>query len=221
MPDDKIPSDVGERLSLVRREFRMTQGELSEKLGINQNTLSQYEKGQRKVPDDIKQALADLFHVNIDWLVTGRGSMESLPEAASAEPEDEIVYLDILDVKASAGYGIENYEPGVKGRMPFAASALKPHNAKKTKIFEVSGDSMEPTLMNGDLVMFVENDTSGNGIFLLNRNGELFVKRLRQFPGLNRITVISDNSKFPTEEVDLMKENVHIIGKVISQIRWF
>lgn len=221
MPDDKIASGVPERLSAIRKEFRMTQGELAEKLGISQNALSQYENGQRKLPDETKQALADLLHINIDWLVTGRGSMETSPESAQAETGEEIVYLDILDVKASAGYGIENYEPGVKGRMPFVASALKPHDHKSVKIFEVSGDSMEPTLMNGDLVMFAQGDTSGNGIFLLNRNGELFVKRLRQYPGVHRITVISDNPRYPTEEVDMTKENVCIIGKVISQIRWF
>lgn len=52
-----------------RKRLGLTQREMSEKLGVKQNTLSQYEKGKREPGINMLRKLADLFGCTIDDLL--------------------------------------------------------------------------------------------------------------------------------------------------------
>ena len=55
----------------LRERLGFSQKEVSEKVGISQNALCQYEKGVRKPPIKILIKLADFFGCTIDELVRG------------------------------------------------------------------------------------------------------------------------------------------------------
>lgn len=59
----------GERISFLREAKGMTQEELAVKLGISRSSLSHYEKNRRKPDYVIISAMADIFHVSIDYLL--------------------------------------------------------------------------------------------------------------------------------------------------------
>lgn len=66
----------------------------------------------------------------------------------------------------------------------------------------VSGDSMEPTLSNGDIVLI---DHSRNyihdfGIYAISVDDAILIKRLQPFG--SKVQIISDNSKYPPIIVD-------------------
>lgn len=46
----------------------MTQQELAEKMGVQQNTVSQWESGLRNIPSKLLPILADTLHCTIDEL---------------------------------------------------------------------------------------------------------------------------------------------------------
>lgn len=52
----------------IRKAVGLTQQELSEKLGVQQNTVSQWESGLRNVPSKLLPVLADTLHCTIDEL---------------------------------------------------------------------------------------------------------------------------------------------------------
>ena len=57
---------VGLKIKEYRKYNRLTQKDLAEKLGITKQTVSRYEKGERKANQDILFALCDIFGVTID-----------------------------------------------------------------------------------------------------------------------------------------------------------
>lgn len=210
-------TDIGSRLRIVRKEFGFQQGDFAEKLGVLQNALSQYENGNRKVPDEIMHKLVDVFEVNINWLLTGKGEM-FIGDVSTATPDDDMLYIDMLDAEACAGDGIENFEAEVIGKLPIGREFIFPHSAERVKAVRVRGDSMTPTLSSGDVVLFVQGLNDGNGIYILLRRSELFVKRIHFKMSGGAIDIISDNPKYSNEELKTVEDSPGIIGKVIYQI---
>ncbi|MDY5350091.1 MAG: helix-turn-helix domain-containing protein [Candidatus Ventricola sp.] len=59
---------IGERLSVLRKEKKLTLRELSEKVGITAAALSSYEKGQKEPSLSFAIKLADFYGVSLDDL---------------------------------------------------------------------------------------------------------------------------------------------------------
>ena len=57
-----------ERLKTLRLEAKMTQKDISNKLGISQPTYQRYEKSEREPNQEMIQKIALLFNVTIDYL---------------------------------------------------------------------------------------------------------------------------------------------------------
>ena len=54
----------------LRKERGMTQQELADKIGLTTKvTISQYETGKRKPSFEMIEALADVFHVDMNYLL--------------------------------------------------------------------------------------------------------------------------------------------------------
>jgi phage repressor protein C with HTH and peptisase S24 domain len=85
-------------------------------------------------------------------------------------------------------------------------------------LIRVDGDSMEPTLMDGDLVLVDRGrnfvDPAG-GIYAITIDDESAVKRLQPIFPSSRMRIISDNPVYPPIEAD--PDQIRISGKVI----WF
>lgn len=85
---------LGERLKLVRSNKKLTQEELSNKLGIHRSTYAGYESGHREPDINTLQKLADFFEVSIDYL-SGRTDDPRIPLDVTHEGIDHIRSWDI------------------------------------------------------------------------------------------------------------------------------
>ena len=88
------------------------------------------------------------------------------------------------------------------------------------KIFKASGDSMQETITDNDLLLIdlSKTDFRNGGIFLLTINNDWYIKRLRmRLTG--ELDIISDNSKYPIETLkpDTTVE-IKVIGRVIKNL---
>ena len=63
------------RLRELRSKLGYSQYKLANMLGLPQTTYSNYESGKANIPDDIKLKLLELFAVNSNWLISGKGEM--------------------------------------------------------------------------------------------------------------------------------------------------
>lgn len=86
-------------------------------------------------------------------------------------------------------------------------------------LIRVAGDSMEPTLRSGDVILVNRRTTSPDreGVYILRMNGMLVVKRIQALPG-GRVRVISDNTAFSSFDVtrsELEGDDIAVIGRVV------
>jgi phage repressor protein C with HTH and peptisase S24 domain len=78
----------------------------------------------------------------------------------------------------------------------------------------VRGDSMDPTLHDGDLVVCDGGGWDGDGIYVIKSEEKAFVKRVLFTP--DGYQVISDNKMYPT--YGARNENLAIVGKVRAAV---
>lgn len=71
-----------ENIRRLRKKAQYTQEEVSQKLNIQRQTYCNYENASRTPPIEIILALAELYHVSVDSLITGRDC--SKPESGAA-----------------------------------------------------------------------------------------------------------------------------------------
>lgn len=57
------------RLKQLREKHKLSQSELGEALGMNQNTISRYETGVREPGNRDLVLIADYFQVSVDYLL--------------------------------------------------------------------------------------------------------------------------------------------------------
>ncbi len=155
-----------------------------------------------------------------DVLGVSRQNMHKKITSAKGDiPEEEIekfekafgvtLYSDYIEIEhihlnPSCGRGTIVFdEPEVtpiKLGIELIMSVLRVSNPKCLKAYTASGDSMEPIIENGDVLLVDTSRTDFNngGIFLIRINNDWFVKRLRKRLS-GELDVISDNNKYPTE----------------------
>jgi len=73
---------LGARIAALRRQAGFSQAELAQRLGISASAVGMYEQGRREPAADLLVALADIFGVSVDYLLTGRpGTEQELQKA--------------------------------------------------------------------------------------------------------------------------------------------
>ena len=125
-----------------------------------------------------------------------------------------------LSIQASAGPGRLVDGEFAVGAYSFDKAWLKGiSRARPTdlSIIKVSGDSMAPTLTDGDDVLVDQSDAATHirdGIYVFRSNDVLLVKRVALDPTAGTLTISSDNAAYPTWR-DCKVDNVSIAGRVI------
>lgn len=232
--------DVKERFKEIRISNELSQKEFAEKLGTSQGVISDIEHGRKGISRNVLLALGTEFNINATWVLTGEGDMflprqisafktaeqtiNSVNEALikNAESIDETItqpqelnqndfVVPILDQSLSAGKGQLLPDDDTPIGYIAVPKELKRYGNKLAAIY-VNGDSMEPTLQRGDLVVCDSCGWDGDGIYALRMDGCGYVKRLARKPG--KLVVISDNPKYETWEEPTESEAVSIIGRV-------
>ena len=105
----------------------------------------------------------------------------------------------MFDVQASAGLGNEVVAEDVEDYFAFNKSFLSRQlnvSSEQLVFVTISGDSMLPTLQDGDrvLVDMSQQTVSSEGLYLLQSEDGLMAKRLIDQQG--ELCVISDNAEF-------------------------
>jgi phage repressor protein C with HTH and peptisase S24 domain len=169
---------------------------------------------------DTRAALADFLGVD-------EGELEhsfALPREARTQgrptSNDNLVTIPEVEVRASAGAGALNEEtPEVVANWRFPRALIEQElrtSAKQLRLLSVRGDSMLPTLSDGDriLVDISHNVPSPPGIYVLWDGSGLVAKRVDVVPGEQaRIRLHSDNTRYSAYDCDA--EEINIVGRVV------
>lgn len=174
--------------------------DLARWLGFATSVISGYRR-RETVPLEQCIKIAERTGVSLDWLILGKGEMKGGSGAAEFDDADA-VWVPLYDVEVSAGSGIEVYGERIIQRVPFAKSWLQGEglHAGNLACLPVHGDSMEPTLQHGDIVLVNHEKTRGDGVFVIRMGNALRVKRL-QWLANGDLRISSDNSIYQTEQI--------------------
>ena len=94
---------IADRIKFLRDQQKMTQTELSKKLGITRSSVNAWEIGISVPSTQYIVELAEIFHVSTDYLL-GVNSTAVIPVAGLAEEDLQIIYqlIDYLRKKNRA-----------------------------------------------------------------------------------------------------------------------
>jgi transcriptional regulator with XRE-family HTH domain len=67
---------LGARIAALRREAGLNQAQLAAQLKISPSAVGMYEQGRREPSADMLVAMAQAFHVSVDYLLTGQTQEE-------------------------------------------------------------------------------------------------------------------------------------------------
>ena len=209
-------SPTRQRLLDLAAERKVSLAQLSSLIGRNATYLQQFvRKGSpRKLEETDRAVLAEFLGVDQREL----GAPEDNSPAFSSTQEKSAqgwVSVPRLALGASAGPGSVPAAELSIGALGFNARWLREQglDAKNLSAIAVDGDSMEPTLRDGDEILVDRTPRPvRDGIHVVRLDDTLLVKRLEQGRGGN-VTLISDNRAYRPIEVGLAE--MEIVGRVV------
>ena len=213
-----------DRLEELMAEYGLTtQQQLADFAGVSKGLVGQWFNGSTGLGAKPLSAFDKKTSFSINWLADGTGDKYKthiLPAITESESEDRIRFPR-LNSEATCGAAgtINDHYIEVVDYVTVAAAWAREKlggNLNKIQVITAHGDSMEPTIENGD-VMFVDTAVEafeGDGLYLLWYIDGLKAKRLQSTVG-GGLMIISDNSSYQTETVRGEDLNaVRIIGRI-------
>lgn len=200
-------------LSQEVQNSRVMDKHVAEALGINQPTFASM-KSRGSVPYRHLLDFCARKKISINWLLYNQAP-ESLVD--STNRFNYVRYFG--DVSASAGGGGLSEDESFEEMMiegAFVACLGGERQLKHVDAINVTGDSMEPTLSDGDIVFLdrTKTDYAKSGIFVIGTENGLFIKRIQSRMD-GRVDVISDNESYSM--LTLVPEEIEVLGRVVGK----
>ncbi len=207
--------DVLDRI--IQLKSLKNDAELARFFHVKPNTLSNW-RSRNTLPHDLIFDICEHERWSLDYVLTGKEVMKpgKVGHILEKKTDADFTYVPQVNGKISAGEGVvpDNI---IEMRVAFRKEWIaRKGNAKDMVLIKVSGDSMDPTLLNGDLVLIDRGrkyfEPQG-GIYAIALDDTIMIKRV-QLVG-DRVKIISDNKMY--EPFEVAADQVKINGKVI----WF
>lgn len=191
---------VGTAIRQERKKTGKSIDSLAPELGVARNTLAMYERGERLPGVEFLARLAQRTGGDFGELVRLRlkaAGIEGI-EVVSVPPvgEDEeaapdaFVSVPVYDVRAAAETGALVESEEVETEIAFRGDWLRRTIAvppERLGIIRARGDSMEPTIRQGDLLLL---ELEPRGLL----EGEIYVVQRKDVLLLKRVQILSDGS---------------------------
>lgn len=197
-------------LKALRTSKGITQNELATQLKISRSTIGMYENGAREPDFETLELIADYFNVDIDYLLGRTSKTTYIPVPALHKG----VVINVLG-RVAAGIPIEAVEEIVD------TEEISEEMAKTGEFFglRIDGDSMEPRMQKGDVVIVRKQDDaeSGDVVIAMINGDDATCKRLRKYR--DGIELISNNPSYEPmffSNQEIQDKPVRIIGKVVE-----
>ncbi|MEG1036586.1 MAG: LexA family transcriptional regulator [Anaerovoracaceae bacterium] len=199
----------------LRQEARLTQDELAEKLRLSRSAIGMYESGRREPDLETTELIADFFNVDIDYLLGRTLKTTKLLGNNSLKKDCRFLSIPVLG-RVIAGVPVEAMEDII------GYEDISVEEAKGGTFFalQVKGDSMEPRIKEGDVVIVRQQPCveSGEIAVIMVNGSDATVKRviLHEEGGLSLIAL---NPMYPPKyftDCEIESLPISIAGKVVE-----
>ena len=237
---------IGERIRALMGPD--SPADFAEKVGVTVRALNNYLAG-RMPKAEVRKRICAAYGISPMWLFQGHGAMyvdnkmadasavscgQSAVNAGQAEvgtadvsvvaPDGvQTIYVPKVEARLSAGTGSLEVSDNIKGYFGFRSDWLHRKGCPTQMVLmSITGDSMRPTLENGDLALvnLAQTDVVSGGIYAVGVDDSVLVKRLDKRPG--KIVLVSDNrDAYAPQELDMTDEIVRESLRVIWRVLWW
>ncbi len=226
-----------ERMTEIIEKEGVSINSFAQKLGVSPPTISRWMKGEADPTRSNLIKLAEQTGINIEWLAIGSGPkywqhpiteeiiLRGQPQPIESSNDETFAEIeDCREVRLSAGGGAFNngYEEITTTKVERAWLQSRRLKAKDCAMFLVSGESMYPTLKDGEEIIVdrSKRELTEGKIFVLNHNGSMLVKKVQFTYG--GVELISDNPSYRPLKLDTEEANsLVVIGQVVRGYRDF
>ena len=238
-------TEFGAAFTWYLQQRKLTQGQVAQRVKISQPYLSRLIKGEREGSDKAREKIAKLFGTTLGEMIF-LGSRILAGKEPEVEPEPPQESLTVVQVGSKEDRALlEQHSPDYRGVPMYESGRLaagngglifdpyeKPsshvlvylpelgHRAShKLASMRVGGDSMEPVIPQGSIVVVDMSDKTlvNNKIYVVqDPEGEMFgtVKRIQKTNEKGTYALISDNPRVSTEVVRGNWEGL-VVGRVV------
>ncbi|RYH42944.1 MAG: helix-turn-helix transcriptional regulator [Alcaligenaceae bacterium] len=216
----EIRAFLGERLRQERDRLGLSQPDMAALGGVKPRTYQDWERGVAVVSAEFLSA-ANAHGIDVSYVITGRKSAALSGPAPAPAGESDTIRIPLFSATGSMGRGNDLItEDVLMGEIPVSRHWLGlnvPRSRPEAlQLVHAYGDSMLGTLNSGDFAI-VDTDCQVadiDGVYVLQANGQLFIKRVtRRMDGAHIIT--SDNPSVRTVDVLDGSQPVRICGRVV------
>ena len=211
-------ANFGSILKNLRTSRGITQGELATMLDVSRSTVGMYETGGREPDFETMEAIADIFNVDMDYLM-GRTQVE----------RKHPITPPVQDIPPGFQPMPAMVEVPLVGRIACGSPILAEENIERmvcvpekwhaTFTLTCEGSSMEPKIHDGDLVAIRSQPTVENGeVAAVRIEGDATLKRVYLHDSF--IELRAENPSF--ESIILAKEEMNTVvieGKAVGLCR--
>lgn len=206
-------AEIGKRIRQKREELKITQEELANKLGYkSKTTIAKIENGTNDIVQSKVVEFADALNTTVSYLMGWDNNVTPIPSGTKHKAPG--VTINVLG-RVAAGVPIEAVEDIID------TEEITEEMASTGSFFglQIHGDSMEPKISDGDVVIVRQQDDAESGeiVIALVNGDEATCKRLRKYR--DGIELISNNPAYAPmffSNEDIEQTPVKIIGRVME-----
>ena len=220
-------------LKELRKLTGLSQKQFGKEVGVSGQSVSEWETGKSRPDSDRLPIVARVLKVTVDELLAGKPGFQEVGQMltgniSSVRPNISEFYTHVpfLSVKAQAGIPSMIYSDCTALWVEETYPVFLPLVAitEKHLVIEVQGDSMEPEIKSGALVLgecVTKADIkyeSGGVYAIIYGNSRFVVKRIKtnELTTLGTLTLWSDNEKYG--HIVVPGVDIHCMWKVTMKV---
>lgn len=209
--------NTSDRINLRMKELGLAPADIMAKTGVSRGAVSQWRNGITEPGGDRLLSLAAALQVSPQWLLSGKGSIESSPNITPA-PLGHCLIPIINDVQA--GMWKEIQADFHTSEMLLTDLDLSPSAFALT----IKGDSMLPDFREGDRVIIDPevHPVPGDFVAAVNGSNAATFKKYRErgvnADGVTVFELVPLNNDYPTLRSDI--EHISIVGTMMEHRKY-
>lgn len=204
---------MAERIKERRMVMNYTQEELAQKLGLQKSAIAKYENGRvENIKRSVIAQMAEILGCSPSYLMGWDSNVGPITNGTKYKKPG--VTINVLG-RVAAGTPIEAVEDIID------TEEITEEMASTGEFFglQINGDSMEPKMSKGDVVIVRQQDDaeSGDTVIVTVNGTDATCKRLRKYR--DGIELISTNPSYEPmfySNEDIINKPIKVIGKVVE-----
>ena len=219
---------VADRIRELAADKGLNIKDFSAFLDVSERTIQNYLAGISLPNGRFLTDVAEKTGASPAWILVGQGPKYMGDTHQNLHPPGDVDFISVprYAVEASAGDGSLPGDEETTGFYAFnrkwlARRGLSPANLA---VISVRGDSMEPKLCSGDLILIdrAQRQIADGLAFVVRLGTDLLVKHVQRL-GPDSISLISANKLYPPREIALsalgdQAGQIEVVGRVVASM---